>query len=488
MKLLNLLLLLFTFKIIAFSQTIWTVEALPNPKLESNDNYVCNPDMVLFSSTEGTVNLLLSTLEDTTTSQVAVVAINSIGDEVPKDFATELFRYWGIGQKENNNGLLILLVIDQRRMEFETGYGMEGILTDGICKRIQMEKMVPRAKEGNYDAAVLDGAGEVIKILMNPKYREEIYADAETDAYLSENKPLYRNPASVILLSVLGGIYFLSTVGAFKNVNKKLAKQPAYIKNNFSSAYLNTKYFLLNGILPVGITLQQLLSGSFRFGEFILFAYGYIGVLLLEKRLRYNWYLKKESENKTAYEKHNLYNTSYKGWGASGFFYPLPFLFLLLGNKSYKNKLRNTPPKTSCAEMTKLSEKEDDAFLKDYEITEETIKTVDYDVWKCKDEEKITILRYPNNQTKYTACTKCGAVAFYVSAKNTISAATYDSSGTGEKIYLCKFCNHKKTETFTIAKLTRSSSGGSGGGYSGGGGGGGFGGGSSGGGGAGSSW
>ena len=88
------------------------------------------------------------------------------GDAVPGDFRTQLFRYWGIGQQENNNGLLILLVIDQRRMEFEVGYGLEGILTDAVCKRIQEVYMVPLAKEGRFDDCVLAGVNEVIKILL----------------------------------------------------------------------------------------------------------------------------------------------------------------------------------------------------------------------------------------------------------------------------------------------------------------------------------
>lgn len=466
-----------------FSQTVWTKEALPNPKLEADDHYVCNPDNVLESSTTTAVNYILRKLEDSTTVQVAVVAVNSIGDAVPKDFATALFRYWGIGQKENNNGLLVLLVIDQRRMEFETGYGLEGILTDGICKRIQVEKMVPHAKESDYDAAVLEGINEISNILINPKYRDEVYSST-TAYYDPQNKPAYRDPVSWVFTLFIGVIYVAATAAAYKK-NKKLTKKPAYVKKNFSASYYNNKYVLLNLLFPAAVVTEQFLTGPFRFGEFMLFAYAFMGVLLLEKRLRFDKYLQIESADKSPYDTYNLYSGSYKGWGAAGFFFPLPFIFMLINNRRRKNKLRNTPPAPG---MILLDEKADDAFLKGYEITEETIKSVDYDVWKKDGSDTVTILRYPSKFTKYVLCSHCGGLTSYVSSKRTISAATYSSSGTGEKIYTCKFCNHTRRETFSIPKLTHSTSSSSGGYSGGGGGGGGFGGGSSGGGGAGSSW
>jgi uncharacterized protein len=467
---------------ILFAQ-VSTIENLPNPKTQSEANYVSNPDGILSPEAVSNVNAMLRTLEDTTTAEIAVVVVQSIGSSIPKEFATELFNYWGIGKKHSNNGLLILLVIDQRRMEFETGFGMEPILTDAICKRIQVEYMVPFAKASNYDGAITSGVEQVVKILIDPVYRNEISANTEV---IYAEKPFHRKPVSLIPLAIGGFIYSLITLGNLKGALNNLKKKPAYIKNHLTEQYLYTKYFLLNFALPTGVAAYQYMTGYFRIGEILLFAYCFIALLLLEKRLRYDKYLKKESENKTAYEKYNLYNSAFSGWGAAAFFIPLPFLFSWLINKYRKRKLRNTPPAGTCSDMMKLDERADDAHLEMFQITEETLKTVDYDVWKCKDNEKITILRYPNKQTKYSACPNCKAITFFVSEKHTITSATYDHSGTGEKIYLCKFCNHKKSETYTIPKLTRSSSSsGSGGG---GGGGGGFGGGGSGGGGAGSSW
>jgi uncharacterized protein len=112
------------------SDPVYTVETVPDPKSSPSYHYVSNPDGVIEESTVAQIDSLLANLEKTTTSQVAVVVLNSIGETVPKTFATKLFNYWGIGDREKDNGLLILMVMDQRSIEFETGKGMEGVLPD----------------------------------------------------------------------------------------------------------------------------------------------------------------------------------------------------------------------------------------------------------------------------------------------------------------------------------------------------------------------
>ncbi|UOQ72863.1 TPM domain-containing protein [Hymenobacter cellulosilyticus] len=78
-----------------------------------------------------------------------MVLTRSIGEEVPKTAATTLFNRWKIGDREKNNGLLMLLVDDQHRVEFETGYGLEADVPDVVCFRIQQRYMVPYLREGS---------------------------------------------------------------------------------------------------------------------------------------------------------------------------------------------------------------------------------------------------------------------------------------------------------------------------------------------------
>ena len=137
------------------AQTAYTIESVPNPK-NGGSGYVSDPDDILSSADELRLNQLISEMEDSTTAQVAVVIVQSIGTVNPKFFTTELFNHWGIGQADVDNGLLIFTVMDQRRTEFETGYGLEGVLPDVICYRIGMQELVPEFKLGNYGQGLIN--------------------------------------------------------------------------------------------------------------------------------------------------------------------------------------------------------------------------------------------------------------------------------------------------------------------------------------------
>jgi uncharacterized membrane protein YgcG len=107
------------------------------------------------------INGLITALEASITAEIAVVVVPSIGKLVPKDFAAALLQTWGVGKKDQDNGVLVLHVLDQRRIEIETGYGMEGILPDVKCLWIVKEIAVPFFKAGNFP----DGHYEVVQAL-----------------------------------------------------------------------------------------------------------------------------------------------------------------------------------------------------------------------------------------------------------------------------------------------------------------------------------
>lgn len=133
-----------------------SVNQVPNPK-DGGTGYVTNPDGYLTRNDEKKINKILAKLEKKNSFQVAVVVVESIGSNVPNDFGTELFNLWGVGHKETNNGLLILFVGDQRRIEFITGYGTETVLPDVTCYNIQQDYMIPFFKDDDYSAGLVAG-------------------------------------------------------------------------------------------------------------------------------------------------------------------------------------------------------------------------------------------------------------------------------------------------------------------------------------------
>lgn len=147
------------------SPKVYTVDKVPNVQLVDRNNTVSNPDGVLSSQTVAKVNEFLIPLRRSTSIEVAVVAITSIGDDTPEDFAVKLFEKWGIGKEGEDNGLLILLASEDRFIRFEVGYGLEGVLTDAITRRIRDNIMVPFLRNNDWDGGVLAGVEAVYQIL-----------------------------------------------------------------------------------------------------------------------------------------------------------------------------------------------------------------------------------------------------------------------------------------------------------------------------------
>jgi len=154
---------------------VYTVESVPNPK-DGGNGYVSDVGRLLSEDAVYRINGMIASMENTSTAQMAVVIVPSIGDEVPKDFATRLFQHWGIGQEGADNGLLLLVVTDQRRSELETGYGLEGLLPDVICLRILLDELVPRFQKKDYDGGVINTVKRAKNLLENPEAMTEMRA------------------------------------------------------------------------------------------------------------------------------------------------------------------------------------------------------------------------------------------------------------------------------------------------------------------------
>jgi len=424
MKKLKFIIILLLLMYYEASTAQWTINTVPNPR--SKNSYVSNPDKILSPSEVAQIDLLLKETEDSSKAQVAIVVLQSIGTNVPKQFATELFNHWGLGTKEANNGLLFLLVMDQRRVEIEPGYGMEAIFTDAKCYQIQQDYMVPSFKEGNFGKGMIDGITASVEIIMG-RYQE--IEQTETSSY----------------------------------TNTYSSDDPNY--NTGNNSYSNSYDSFLGWYIRLVLLMLFIFVILF---SITLFQKDYF---IRYKTLRifnlYIWFI----------------------------LFPIPFVGIYIFVKDLLGKWRNTPrisAKTSRV-MHKLNEEEDDKYLKAGQITEEQIKSIDYDVWVSEEPDDILILGYKRWFSKYSACPKCSYKTYFKEYDRVLVSPTYSSSGKGERKYKCMNCKHTKIETYRIPRKTKSSSGSSyssssssssssfGGSSS-------WGGGSSGGGGAGSSW
>jgi len=135
--------------------------ALPSPAVEipspPADLYVLDQAAVMSNETR---SLILGTSQDLarqTKAQVVVVTLKTLNDQVLEEVSLAILRGWGIGDKELNNGVLILLIPSEHKSRIEVGYGLEGVLTDGKTGRIQDEYMLPYYKQEQYDLGLRNG-------------------------------------------------------------------------------------------------------------------------------------------------------------------------------------------------------------------------------------------------------------------------------------------------------------------------------------------
>ena len=156
-----------------------SVDDVPNVRLTDVRRYVSDPTSILSPAATDTIDAILGRLEKSTGIETAVVMLPSIGENDIFDFSTSLFRKWGIGKKKSDNGLLILFVMDQHKVRFATGYGIEGTMTDAMSKRIQMQYMVPAFKRSDWNKGMVDGVRAAAKVLDGSMEPEA--ADSDTD-------------------------------------------------------------------------------------------------------------------------------------------------------------------------------------------------------------------------------------------------------------------------------------------------------------------
>ena len=436
----------------------YTLETVPNPKQSRSSHYVSNPDKILSDAAVGQIDQILGKLEDSTTAQVAVVCINSIGEAVPKDFATALFRKWGLGYQKKNNGLLVLLVKDQHRIEMETGYGLEGILPDAICRRIQTDKMVPLLKEGDFDGALIDGTQEIFRLISQPEAVQEVY---DKSKYKASDEPLTDSGLMVFFMLLIPVLVVLRVITLFFRSQNPIALeiQTAVAKAKWRLSWA----FFLCVIMPIalGVAVIQVRQPLSLHGlQILLIMYAYVGLVQWDGRRRRKKAFTKLFGSMTEPERYvRLKAAGLNGWGTILLF-PIPFGWLRSQDKQAMDELRNHSRQSAKGyELTKVDASDKGEFLTDHQQVEERLKTMEYDVWRNENQDVTQTIGYEDlGNTKYQRCNKCGSRAMYLAKNRTVKEATEEHEGRGVNEYECEACGHHRDASYMIAVLKRRTS------------------------------
>lgn len=316
---------------------------------------ILNPDA------EAQINAVLQEARNELGREMTVVTIRSRDDYQPStdiaEFSKNLFNGWGIGNKDRNDGLLLLVAIEDREVRIALGAGYPA-RQDGIAARIIQSQIIPAFKEGRIADGILAGTRAALSQIKHPD-------DQVAQAQQTSTQPQSASPPKPVVL-----------------------EQPPEAR----------QVGLLNSLLAY-------ISGN-PWGALIIAGLTSVG----------------------------------------GFF-------------GFRGVQRYRPRK--CPEcgniMLRLGEAQEDQYLDHGQLVEERIKSKDYGVWICPDDEHVTVVGYPTLFSKKAACPKC---KYHTLETNrfVVTPASTASMGIAQLNHSCHNCDHTDSEKVSIPRIQESSS------------------------------
>jgi uncharacterized protein len=107
----------------------------------------------------------LITYQDSTSNEIAILIIPSLEGDALEDYSMRVVEKWKLGNEEKDNGVLLLIVADEHKIRIETGYGLEGVLTDAKASRIIRNEIAPHFRQNQYDEGVIAGVNAIVKAI-----------------------------------------------------------------------------------------------------------------------------------------------------------------------------------------------------------------------------------------------------------------------------------------------------------------------------------
>lgn len=165
--------------------TILTTTALAQqlPEPMSPPRLVNDFANVLDADENSRLEQKLRAYHDSTSTQIAVVIVQDLGGYEVVDYAVRLGEKWGVGQQGSNNGIVVLVSIDDRKAAIVTGYGLEGAITDAATRRIRENQMNPNFRDGNFYKGLDDATTTIIKLASGEFTAEDLKPEVPRVAF-----------------------------------------------------------------------------------------------------------------------------------------------------------------------------------------------------------------------------------------------------------------------------------------------------------------
>lgn len=225
---------------------------------------------------------MLKMHEDSTSNQVVILTVASLEGEVLEEYSFRVAETWALGQADKDNGVLILVARDDRKVRIEVGSGLEGDLTDALSGRIIRNEIVPRFRDGDFDAGLVEGTKAVLAAI------EGSYEAHESDWDDREGEEL--------IVRLVAGLIFTVVIGIFTSIAV------------FSSGFVS--WFLFLFLIPFWISFPAWILGPTV--GWIPFALYFVGFVLIKI------WLAKAGRGKEIAKKWRTISSSGSGWSSSG--------------------------------------------------------------------------------------------------------------------------------------------------------------------------
>ena len=467
------------------AQQVWTVRSVPNTRLESNQIHVSDPDDILSDSCEQLINTSLDAIRDQ--ADVFIVALNSIGDADIDVFANELFNYWGIGDAELNNGVLILLAKEQHDLKIETGYGAEATLTDALCQRIFEDNMVPFFKEDDYQSGLCSAVTRIL----------QVYGGTVPDGLITTlpsrgtdgGGDTEEAPFSFVLLGLL--MFFMPIIGlvSYLKTGRNAPKVSSLVNSSTvidGVRYVDGSQTKWDGnpwggvgclkALMYGLSIFLFMAIAFfiesaRLGgegeantwRILLYTLGmYLTWICLRQNIR-----SLRASNKLA--KGNLFPqaiyqkadqnklTRFTRWVAIW----VGWIFILV----FRNKIKHAA-NCRCAECGAEMNTFHKFRFSAVQQKEQELKSLRYEPYICQYGHVTVLKNNGANASRFSVCPSCKGRTEKEVSSRVVKTASHDHAGSKEVTYTCEYCGATRTVEQVIPRLYSSLSGSTSGGYS----------------------
>jgi len=198
------------------AMAVWLVLALPGltqPAFPELTGRVVDGANLLSPAREAELEARLAALERDTSDQLVVVTVRSLDGYDIADYGTRLGRHWQIGQEGGDNGVLLIVALEERKIRIEVGYGLEGILTDALSALIIHEQITPAFKVGGFERGIEQGVVAIEEQLrLDP---EEAMARAAAVEAAEAKVPV----GALIIIALVFGFILIAVIGVVSSAS-----------------------------------------------------------------------------------------------------------------------------------------------------------------------------------------------------------------------------------------------------------------------------